>query len=902
MNPYEPSGTLASILGAVDAPGQVVRNLLRGNPGAAGRKARDFLGDLIDAPLPGNWLDHISRPEDDISGGELVGIDEPGISKTLADIGIGVLTDPLSLISFGAPEVAAVGARQALRLGLPGMSKEVATFGREVDPLSLVRDGADYVATKGAGKIDELLANNRAFSTDTQNYTPASDWLNSSKLGVKDTLGWLNVNPENEAQIQMAAAAGNNAARAGAAEVERIFKRGGDTLIPEAEQNAIGQAFNAVERNGQGWVSMPGTSVDDRLAYLHQKDPTLDLQRMRDATQDLHGLNRTFTADATDAGAIAPFFGPSEEYMPHMFSRPQNLGPDLRDAYAANPNALRERILQTPDQVAEFLNNKPEAGMEMNSLRAFMGRATQQGKIVSKGTLGKSLVDAAAPVNPLTNIPQQWSSIKDSNALAMKVIEDIGKADPETAMRLNTAYNGMDERNGFNAILASANRYIKPALTSGVIMPKVGFMVRNRLGMNWQALTQEMPASSRLELLKRTGSDLYRSADEAWSGVLGRKYVSPDEIGLDIGAIDSALTNSKGSLAETRKLLAGNPSALAALEHGVLDGFIASEDLLSGMAKSKGWEKAKDVYDAPSQMTQLIEQRGRYGLFKSLLNKNYTPEKAASVVRESFLDYSITSGGNRTLRDWIPFAQFMAKSIPQQAKFLSKNPIAATALAPLYGSSEDQPVYPYMQGQAHAAMGLDEKGNPQFLSGLGLPVEALNSLPDLSNDLSAAGRSVLQNVVGATQPFVKSGISAIFGVDPYFQTPYGSYAKDPITGKNSDAGRVYRMLQGTGILEPLGGNILRQAESLTDDRKSAGVKALNQLTGFDVRSVDPDQAQRQILDQALRNRPDVARYTSYYQPGEVDPDVQELFDRMKKAKANLKDKREAEKIAASTAL
>lgn len=902
MNPYEPQGTLASILGAVDAPGQVVRNLFRGNAGAAGRKSLDFLGDLVDAGLPGDWIHHVSRPEDEVSGGELVGITEPGIAKTLADIGVGVATDPLSLLSFGAPEIASAGAKQALRIGLPGLSKEVATFGREVDPLSLVRDAASHVATKGAGKIDELLAKNRPFTTDTKNYTPATDWLNSSKLGIKDTLGWLNVSPDAENQIQLAASAGNNAARASTRHIEDIFKRGGDTLIPEAEQNAIGQAFNGVEKNGNGWVSMPGSSVDDRLAYLHQKDPSLDLQRMQETARDLHAWNRTATMDSQNSGSIAPFMGPSEEYMPHMFSKPQALGPDLRDAYAANPNALRERILQTPDQVAEFLNNKPEAGMEMNSLRAFMGRAAQQGKIVNKGTLGKSLVDDAQLADPKTGMPQQWSSIKDSNALANKVIEDIGKNDPETAMRLNQAYNGMDERNGFNALLASANRYIKPALTSGVIMPKVGFMVRNRLGMNWQALTQEMPASSRLELLKRTGSDLYRSADEAWSGVLGRKYVSPDEIGKDISSIDSALTNSKGSLAETRNLLAGNPAALAALDHGVLDGFVSSEDLLSGMAKGKGWAKAKDVYDAPSQMTQLIEQRGRYGLFKSLLNKNYTPEKAAAVVRDSFLDYGVTSGGNRTLRDWIPFAQFMAKSIPQQAKFLSKTPIAATALAPLYGSSEDQPVYPYMQGQAHAEMGLDEKGNPQFLSGIGLPVEALNSLPDLSNDLGAAGRSIMQNVVGATQPIIKSGISAVTGLDPYFQTPYGSYAKDPITGKTSDLGRAYRILQGTGILEPFGGNILRQAEGLADDRKSVGVKALNQLTGFDVRSVDPDQAQRQILDQALRNRPDVARYTSYYQPGQVDPEVQDLFDRMKKAKSNLKDKRDAEKTAASTAL
>jgi hypothetical protein len=52
-----------------------VKNTLRGNLGGAGRQLVDLLGDIVDAPLPGDWIPHIAKPEDDVEVSDMLGID-----------------------------------------------------------------------------------------------------------------------------------------------------------------------------------------------------------------------------------------------------------------------------------------------------------------------------------------------------------------------------------------------------------------------------------------------------------------------------------------------------------------------------------------------------------------------------------------------------------------------------------------------------------------------------------------------------------------------------------------------------------------------------------------------------------------------------------------------------------
>jgi hypothetical protein len=227
----------------------------------------------------------------------------------------------------------------------------------------------------------------------------------------------------------------------------------------------------------------------------------------------------------------------------------------------------------------------------------------------------------------------------------------------------------------------------------------------------------------------------------------------------------------------------------------------------------------------------------------------------------------------------------MLKAIPQQAKFLSRTPAVAAGLNPLFGNDPDHPVSPYMSNQSRVALGKNENGTYGYLTGFGLPVEALNSIPMSASDVS-------QRIVGATQPLIKTGVAAVFNQDPFFQTPFGSYAKDPITGENSTFGRYYNMLAGTGLIEPIAGP-LRMLRTATDSKHSGTARAIDLLSGAHIADVDEDLATRQILDSALKSNPNVVKYSTYYQPGEHDPEVDALIHGLADAKARLKAKAQA---------
>ena len=61
-------GPFLGFLGWLKEAGEVPLNLLRGRPGAAGRKAVDFLGDTVDAAIPGDWIPHVSTEDDHAIG------------------------------------------------------------------------------------------------------------------------------------------------------------------------------------------------------------------------------------------------------------------------------------------------------------------------------------------------------------------------------------------------------------------------------------------------------------------------------------------------------------------------------------------------------------------------------------------------------------------------------------------------------------------------------------------------------------------------------------------------------------------------------------------------------------------------------------------------------------------
>jgi hypothetical protein len=464
----------------------------------------------------------------------------------------------------------------------------------------------------------------------------------------------------------------------------------------------------------------------------------------------------------------------------------------------------------------------------------------------------------------------------------------IAKQFPEEeATVLLNALNGMAPRGAFTSALAKLNSKFKPFAVYGAIIPKLGSITRNLTGGLWQQFSN---AEARGDIGRAAASlipNWLKSVDDGVEKLLGTRF-SKNEF----AEVDQAFKLSGG---DPRKALAAikDPTMREAVEKGVLGNtFVNTEQLISSAAKG-GWKAlGGNLMDYPGAMFKGAEQRMRYGLYKSLRAKGKSADEAAKTVSDTFYDYSISGAENRLARDLIPFFQFTAKAIPQQAKLLAERPYVLSGIANLSGGSEGEPLPPWMEGKINIPLGQDEQGNQQVLANLGLPVEALNWLPNPSADLNQFGRQVQQNQAGSLQPLLKTGVAAITGEDPMFGTPFGSYTK--VGGQDlGRPGAAINQLLGTGLpgASAISG-LLGMGSKVTDDRTSLGDKAINLLTGAKVTSVDPDVALRQRLQSYLENNPNVQQFRTFFQNSE-DDDTQGLIKALTDAKKRIKDKQAA---------
>jgi hypothetical protein len=257
---------------------------------------------------------------------------------------------------------------------------------------------------------------------------------------------------------------------------------------------------------------------------------------------------------------------------------------------------------------------------------------------------------------------------------------------------------------------------------------------------------------------------------------------------------------------------------------------------------------------------------------------------AARNTRDALYDYNVSSAGNRAARDIIPFFQFTAKAIPQQIKFLGERGLGTTIATALAAAQpkEDQPVYPWMEGKLNIPFGTDSQGRARYISGLGLPVESLTSIPNLSGDFREAGRELERNVVGASHPLLKSGWSVLSGHDPYFGTPTGSYRKNPAIlqamGMEPEGtfGKYFNLAKMTGLTQPVE-STLQPLNMFSDDKGTVASDAADYLTGARLEAVDPALARQQQLTRTLEATPEISQMRTFYSRDKNDPKTQELL-------------------------
>lgn len=982
----EDHGLFLSALDWADRPFQVVGNLINGNPGAAGRHALDFLGDIVDAPLPGNWIHHLAKPEDQITGSKLAGMteDDPELLRFAADVGLGTALNPLSYLGF--PEAK----------GLQVAGKTVLGAGKTLNPV--------VKGIEAAGKLVDKLPD--ALREPAQ----------AVGRGVRATFGAERVAPELRKVVDDARAAGGLETDAGMASATNALQG-----LDERQLQIVGDAIdNFAWKDGKLTGELVSTASDpvmgkrsgsiaERIAAHPDVKPG-EVERLTAAAEGVTGIGRSMKArpgifDEAAQGRL------SDEYLTrHYAGQEENAAVDQT---LGTPSSIKERTQKDWRDVQDFLAQNPKVTYERNALKRLAGRVQQQGTMSTRADIGRGLLELVrsgklnapkdvldrlakkletfkapvpetgayedvspmlggqatepavadayglggfsgkaqppetAPIEP-ADVPDVYSlgdqsgkaqppttprilpegsdiygigdqsgrsvvgartakqsteltpamkeaadalaksrdfhlADPESRSLVTGVISEIAKHDPESADFIAKAWGGLAPRGTATGVLAKLNPAFKKVAVYGAFIPKINALSRNDIGSLWQTLSNAEARGHLIPALRDAIPAFTKSIDDGIETMFGVRF-SHNEF----AEAEQALAQSGGSGAAAVAAVK-NPDLREALRTGVLNNGFANLEQLVQRSGAEGWKKFFGNWmDMPGVMFKGVEQRVRYGLFKSLKKAGKSSEDAARIVRDTFYDYTATNEKNRTARDIIPFFQFPAKAIPQQAKFLGEKPVVATALGAAFGQDDQDPIYPYLQNKTNIPIGRDEQGNRQLISGFQLPYESLGAIPDFSGDLSHLGRDVEQNVVGAFSPMLKSAFATVAGEDPYFGTPYGSYGKVPLIGEAGAAGRAYNQLAGTGLIQPLD-SPLRFVDKLLDERRSLPVKALDTLTGANVVSIDEDRALQQQLQQTLEQNPDVHQYHGLYQTSN-DPKTQALLKALNDAKTRVRQK------------
>ena len=963
-------GALSSFLRAIQRPEAAVFNLLRGNVGGAARQVAGIASDVIDAPLPGDWLPDPTRPEDWTTASDALGLqDLPRPARTFVDALGGMVVNPLSYVSRGTSAAKALRRTQTMnRRAQKGLAEALANArGRPDVPEGVIDDvlarlqapavGEDTVAAimqrhaskvgrrnpqavedwarstyRAAGgdmeRIINAAADSKLVSTadimfgnkvlaregqlgtwfrDTgkrfldaavpQRLKPAAQRVGARArevaqslrvplVGGKAAAAALDPGEDITRLLQTTLARGNRVVGTEMAQAAKLFQG-----VTRAEDRLIADIFDDVIRDGAGQIvgQRGGGPLMQRARAAVSGQDAASSKRVLDAVRGIDRLSKQQVANLKQARAVPPDWQPdiaTDGYLMRQWKGIKDTGDRVLDLDAeikGIPNALRGRQLDTGADILSFAQGEGRGVRLVESAADRMAaRIQQQGRMVARADLARKLLGAN------TADPQLMGLVGDT-------VETMAKSSDPTTRELGKAMlltaRGQAPRGLVTRVLAATNRFFKPAAVYGFVIPRASAIVRNRLSGVWQAAS--VPGVSAAQSARNVARDLREATLAGIQRAGGFKNVQRDELGRTLKYVDDVFERAGGNVDQARQLmLAGRknlPEGMGqyldeAMEQGVLDGFVSSESIAPRLFGKPEWWRG--LAQMPQEMFQTVESRMRLGSYLDLRRANYTPRAAARMVDDAYLNYRVVSPENRMVRDLVPFAQFALKSIPQQAGLLTRRPAVATALSHLYGQDPDEPVEPWLAQQMTIPLGDDK-----MVAGIGLPVEALNVLPSLGGRYET-GEELRMATVAQAHPLLRYLWTLGSGRDPYFGSKAGTYSRTPQAlralglPEYSEAGRIYRELAGTGMIQPVQ-SVVGIIDQATDQRFTPGERALRTLTGARVVENDPDKAMINLAQGRLRTDPSVKSLEIFYTQND---DSLQLIQQIKDAKRRMRER------------
>lgn len=750
----------------------------------------------------------------------------------------------------------------------------------------LLREGAV------AGAVDNLVKAVGQFSSKAEEIIrTVGNVTQRAGQAVKRATGNLKLAPGLRSLFDRARTEGSNVTRAVTDATEGLL-----ASVPAADREFISSAFFNVGKRDGAWQVLTDKvpaqafmTVDDQVRLL--MDRAADLRSLGLKTElspaqleatfrGMAELNRTMFDEAVRKGIMSAPAGidtavmAPPAYMQRIMQAPEGqISEYLEKFAAAKPNFAKARKLREDADLATFLNDKG-VSLKTDPLEIMVRRAGSQGRAVTKANITQEIL--GGPVD----LGVQTSEIVNG---ALKILA----RDPETAgmaKALTDIVTGPGQRGAVGEVLAKFNRFWKPAVLYGLALPRFAAITRNRIG----AINQELAtAGASVGGLRRMAADLKGAVAEGINKGFGTK-LGKDELNQSLDLIDDAFRAAGGDVRNIGQVLqrSGSPQAkrlAEAVEQGVLDGFIDTEALLSQWGRTARQQRFRDILDMPAAMFQNVEHRMRLGQFLGLRKQGVSPAEAGRIIKQAYLDYTTANTADRTIRDIIPFAAFLTRSVPQQLGMVAERGVIRQGASSLYTSKDrDTVLPPWVEDQASVDLGMrDAEGNPLVLAGLGLPIEVLDLLPG-SVSPGDLGDAVRRNVVASSQPLLKEAFAQTSGRDPFFGTKVGSYDRSPrllaalgITDEQGEAGRQIQNLRRIGLTAPAE-SVIGQSDVLLDDRQGLGTRLLRVLSGLRAVSIDEQRAVQQRLEEILARNPRVqSREILFDRSG--DPETQRLL-------------------------
>jgi hypothetical protein len=339
------------------------------------------------------------------------------------------------------------------------------------------------------------------------------------------------------------------------------------------------------------------------------------------------------------------------------------------------------------------------------------------------------------------------------------------------------------------------------------------------------------------------------------------------------------------------------------------------ETFVKGFAKKHpGKSKAAKAY------ATFAEDISRIAHYKGKIRAGHSPASAVQSVNEFLFDFSELTQFEKTFikNRAIIFYNFTRKNIPAMFRQLRENTGKFAGLTRLTTrpstpsrEEQDQPIPRHLRRTAAIPFGTNAQGDPQFLQGIGSPLEEINKL-DLTDPTRGLGGAAFRAAIAQANPLLRSAAELGFNKDAFFdqelQDVNRANAVENLPGlrqllnvRERDLGGGRTRLEGDpGRLfisrrlptSRLFGDVSRLLDlARGESRESPGATISRLLTGVRATAVDPADQQRaerqQVLDalEEFRATGDVRIFRTPFgvkdSEGEIrNPEAAALLDRL----------------------